>query len=201
MRQCSQTWPWRLVRATREIGSMCLSECGSFVRLCAVARGVVAALSMIPVVACAGLFSDDPTESWVEGPVEFPASAIPGDLRDFFVSSASPNRFRIDESSITISPDGVVRYVLVVQTGGGARAVTYEGVHCASWRVRIYANGRDDGTWAAARDAQWRPIRNSAYNRVHYALAEDHFCDGLVPPRSRDEVLRRLRTKGYGNTS
>lgn len=158
------------------------------------------ALSIFSVAASAGLFSDDSTASWVEGAVEFPASSVPVELRDFFVSSASPNRFLIDESSIAISQDGVVRYILVVQTQGGARTVTFEGVHCASWRVRIYATGRDDGTWSAARDSQWQPIRNSAYNRMRYALAEDHFCDGLVPPRDRDEVLRRLRTKGYGNT-
>lgn len=168
----------------------------------AVRKGALAVALCAPVVAgSAGFFSDGPAEAWVEGAVVFPESSIPVSPRQFFVSSASPNVFKIDEDSITVGPDGAVRYLLLVETQGGARTVTFEGVHCASWRVRIYATGRDDGSWSTSRDSQWEPIRNNAYNRMRYALAAEHFCDALSPPRNREEVLRRLRTKGYGNTT
>lgn len=155
---------------------------------------------MPALVVSAGFLSDEPTEAWVEGEVTFPESSIPVSPREFFVSSASPNIFMVDENSITVSPDGAVRYILLVETQGGARTVTFEGVHCATWRVRIYATGRDDGTWSMLRNSEWEPIRNNAYNRMRYALAAESFCDALAPPRNRDEVLQRLRTKGFGNT-
>lgn len=165
-------------------------------------KGALAFVMCMPVVAIsAGFFSDGPTEAWVEGAVTFPESSVPVSPRPFFVSSASPNTFKIDENSITVGQDGAVRYILLVETQGGARTVTFEGVHCASWRVRIYATGRDDGTWSSLRNSEWEPIRNNAYNRMRYALAAEHFCDALAPPRNREEVLRRLRTKGFGNTS
>ncbi len=135
----------------------------------------------------------DPDPNWVEGQYTLPAPPDSSSLRTFFVSAASPNRFLVDESSLTVGQDGVVRYVLVIETAGGARNVSFEGIHCASAQRRIYALGRADGSWSEARDSEWRPINDNSYNRQRAALAIDHFCDGTVPPRNRDEVLMRLR--------
>lgn len=135
----------------------------------------------------------DPDPNWVEGDYTFPAPPDPASLRPFYVSAASPNRFLVDESSLTVGQDGVVRYVLVIETAGGARNVSFEGIHCASAQRRIYALGRSDGNWSEARESEWRPINDNSYNRQRSALAIDHFCDGTVPPRNRDEVLMRLR--------
>lgn len=142
--------------------------------------------------ASAGLFSD-PDPDWKEGEVAFPAAAREESLRAFFVSSTSPNRFLIDETSITVGEDGVVRYVLVVQAAGGARNVTYEGIRCDAAAWKLYASGRPDGQWSASRDPQWQAITNTTYNRVRAALAMEYVCDGATAPRDRGEVLRRLR--------
>ncbi|WP_425486406.1 CNP1-like family protein [Aromatoleum diolicum] len=151
------------------------------------------ALVCFSVPVFAGLFSD-PDPDWKEGDYTMPAAPRDLNLREFFVSSASPNRFLIDEESLAVSDDGVVRYVLVVRTPGGASNVTFEGIRCATGAWRIYATGRAGGEWSAARDANWQPIVDTTYNRVRAALAKDHFCDGPVPPRNRDEVLLRLRS-------
>lgn len=92
-----------------------------------------------------------------------------------------------------VGTDGVVRYVLVVRSPGGAENVTFEGIRCAEDAWRIYATGRANGAWAAARDERWRPIVKSSYDRARAALAHEYFCDGPVPPRDRAEVLERLR--------
>lgn len=163
-----------------------------------VLRGGLMALVCFSAPTFAGLFSDaDP--DWKEGPYTMPSAPRESKLREFFVSSASPNRFLIDEDSLVVSDDGVVRYVLVIRSPGGASNVTFEGIRCAAGAWRIYASGRAGGEWSAARDANWQPIVDTTYNRVRAALAKDHFCDGTVPPRNRDEVLLRLRSTDSGS--
>ncbi len=114
-------------------------------------------------------------------------------FRSFFVSAASSNRFFVDASSLSVGDDGVVRYVLVVQTQGGAENITYEGIRCTTAERRIYAMARPDGSWASARRSAWEVIEDNSYNRPRAALAFDHFCDGPAPPRSREEALRLLQ--------
>lgn len=152
------------------------------------------ALAFISAPAGAQLFTDEEAlANWREGDFEMPAAPQDAALGAFFVSSASPNRFFIDRDTLAVDPDGVVRYVLVVRTPGGAENVTFEGIRCATHERRIYASGRSDGTWSPARNSRWEPIVNNSYNRVAAALAREYFCDGPAPPRNRAEVLRRLR--------
>lgn len=154
--------------------------------------GGLAALALLSGSAQAGLFSD-PDPDWEEGAYDMPAPPSASTLREFDVGGSSPHRFFIDERSVTVGDDRVVRYTLVVRSAGGAESTTFEGIRCdvAAWR--IYATGRPEGEWARARNSDWRVIVDSEYNRPRAALAKDYFCDGAVPPRDREAVLRRLR--------
>ncbi|BAL23389.1 CNP1-like family protein [Azoarcus sp. KH32C] len=163
-------------------------------------RGGLVALALLSGPSMAGLFNDA-DKNWTEGEWTLPAAPNEAALREFFVSSASPNKFMIDESSISVGQDSVVRYVLMVRTPAGGRNVTFEGIRCATAEWRIYATGRDGGEWSPARGSQWQPITNTAYNRTRAALAQDYFCDGPVPPRDRDEVLQRLRNAASGKSN
>lgn len=159
------------------------------------AVGGLAALLCFSGAAQAGLFTDADA-NWTEGEYVQPGPPKADSLRAFFVSSASPNEFLIDESSIAVGADGVVRYVLVIRSPSGVESVTFEGIRCANWGRRMYATGRTSGEWAATRNGDWEPIVDNAYNRPRAALAQDYFCDGEAPPRNREEVLRRLRSGG-----
>lgn len=152
----------------------------------------LAALGLVSLPAAAGLFSG-PDPDWKEGGYELPAPPNATALREFDVGAASPHRFLIDEQSVTVGDDRVVRYTLVVRSAGGAENATFEGIRCDAGAWRMYATARRDGEWARARNSDWRPIVDSEYNRPRAALANDFFCDGSAPPRDRDEVLRRLR--------
>lgn len=146
------------------------------------------------VAGANGFFSDGEHErEWEEGEYELPPPPSEANLRSFFVSAASPNEFYVDESTLTVGDDAVVRYVLVVRTRGGAENVTFEGIRCTSGERRIYALGREDGEWVDARRSEWEPLRVNSYNMPRAALAANHFCDGPVPPRNRAEALRGLR--------
>lgn len=48
----------------------------------------------------------------------------------------------VDERTLAVGEDGVVRYVLVVRSASGSENVSFEGLHCATGERWIYANGR-----------------------------------------------------------
>lgn len=116
-------------------------------------------------------------------------------LRAFYVSATTPNQFFVDEGSVSVGADGVVRFTLVVRTPGGAENVSFEGIRCATGERRLYASGRADGEWVVARNSVWQPIADNTYNRPRAALAWDYFCDGPAAPRNREHALRLLQQR------
>lgn len=154
----------------------------------------VLSCAFLSAPAAAQLFSDAEDEaSWKEGAYAMPAPPREARLRAVDVgAAASDSRYFVDAGSLEVGSDGVLRYVLVVRSAGGAESVTFEGLRCAAGSWRVYAVGRPDGEWVASRDTTWRPIAASARSRVRGVLASDYFCDGKVQPRDRDEALRRL---------
>lgn len=160
-------------------------------RACRAGLVVCAGLSF---PAMAGLLVEaDP--DWKEGELRMPPAPTESNLRSFDVGSPSPNSFFVDEASVGVGADGVVRYTLVVRTPGGAENVTFEGIRCATGERRIYASGRKDGSWTPMKSRAWQPIGDNAYNRPRAALAYDYFCDGPAGPRDDAHALQLLRQR------
>jgi len=138
--------------------------------------------------------NDDPdAPKWTEDEAVLPAFPKEGDLREFYVSAVTNNKFFIDASTLSVGKDRVVRYVLVIRTSGGAVNTTFEGMRCDSGEFKIYASGHRDGTWAKARFSEWRPIENKPVNRYHAALQRDLFCPigtAILTPEEGREALR-----------
>ena len=133
--------------------------------------------------------------------VESPAFPKQEDLREFYVSAVASNKFFVGASTLSVGTDGVVRYVLVVRTTGGATNVSFEGIHCKERRWKHYATGRSDGTWVKSPSsrADWRPIENRPVNRHHAALSRDYFCPGGIQINSADEGRNALRLGKHPN--
>jgi CNP1-like family len=148
-------------------------------------------------VAFAGLGlldQDDPdAPKWAEEEATLPAFPQDASLREFYVGEMTSHKFYIDASTLNPGKDGVVRYVLVVRTSGGATNISYEGIRCESRELKIYASGRQDGTWAKARKSEWRPIENKPINRQHAALSRDYFCPNGLPIQTPVEGREALR--------
>ena len=157
-------------------------------------RLAVLFLAALAAPVSAGLLVEaDP--DWKEGEVAMPAAPREAALRAIDIGTPSPNAFFVDEDSVGVGADGVVRYTLVVRTRGGAENVSFEGLRCATGERRIYASGRKDGTWAPLKNSAWQPIVDNGYNRPRAALAHDYFCDGPAAPRDREHALRLLRQR------
>lgn len=138
-------------------------------------------------------FEDPDAQKWVEEEVEPPVFPQESNLREFYVSELTTNKFFIDAATLSVGKDGVVRYVLVVRTSGGATNITFEGIRCSSRELRIYASGRSDGSWAKARLSEWRLIENKLANRHHAELSRNLFCPNGTPLRSAAEGREALR--------
>lgn len=151
--------------------------------------------TMPAALAHAALFGSDAEEAppWAEEGVALPAFPDSANLREFRVSEITSNRFYIDALSITPGKDGVVRYTLVVRTGGGATNVSFEGIRCDTHELKVYATGRTDGAWSNVRKVEWRPIKDKPMNRQHAVLWGDLFCPGGIAIGSREEGLEALR--------
>ena len=129
---------------------------------------------------------------WAEIGRALPAAPKAENLVPIYVGPMTENSFAVDRESVTVSPDGVVRYTLVVTSSAGARNVSFEGLRCETAERRLYAFGRSDGSWSKARNNQWAKIQDNTLNRHHAALYKEYFCTtgGLV--LSTEEARRAL---------
>jgi CNP1-like family protein len=161
----------------------------------------VCALALIAVAAaCAGRPEPPPDDGLAGRPWDVQKGLLPpypkrGDLIPIYVGSTRPFAYSVDRSSVSVGPDGIVRYTLVARSPSGAMNVSYEGLRCQSYESRVYAFGRDDGNWVQARNVQW-----SKYSRygtdLHIILADDFFCsvDGT---KTGEEAVQAL-VRGNG---
>ncbi len=151
-----------------------------------------------------GYQGDEEEKPWQELGVDPPAFPKQENLKEFYVSAVATNKYLIDASTLAVGADGVVRYVLVVQTAGGATNVSFEGIRCQDRTWKHYATGRIDGaTWTTSRAARndWRPIENKPVNRHHAALSRDLFCPSGTAIQSADEGRNALRLGKHPNAN
>jgi hypothetical protein len=116
-------------------------------------------------------------------------------LAEFSGGGAGDFRFFVDRTSLSVSKDRIVRYVLVARSPSGVDNVTYEGINCREAEYRIYAVGRADGTWAS-RPGEWRPIARENVQRWHSALRDEYFCPSGIPIENAADGVRALQRGG-----
>jgi len=154
-------------------------------------------LVLTPSLAMADFEEDYESKQWQEVEVALPAAPKEANLQPFYVSAATSNRFFIDISTLSVGSDGVVRYVLLVLSPEGGRNVTFEGMRCESRERRIYASGRQDGSWSKARKNEWVRIQDAYANRHHAALFLDYFCPFGNIVRDAAEAKKALMLGGH----
>jgi hypothetical protein len=136
---------------------------------------------------------DDQEKPWKEVEAKLPAYPKAENLLGVDAGAATPHKFFLDALSISVGEDGVVRYSLVVKTAGGSTNVSYEGIRCEMRQQKVYAMGHANGTWARARDPQWRRIEYQEINRHHGALYAAVLCHGKEPVRDAREAINALK--------
>ena len=137
---------------------------------------VLAALALMAGAVQAQRAEDD--ADWKE--VEVPAP--PAFNKDRLLPIEMPPyvslKFGVDPATLSITKDGVVRYVMVASSGSGAVNAMYEGIYCAKGSFKTYARWGSSGQWVAAIDPQWRPFLDNNTSKHALALARQGACNG-----------------------
>ena len=155
----------------------------------------VAALALgVSLNAMGQVFVEDP--DWKE--VDIPAP--PAFNKDRLIPVAMPPyvtvRFGVDPATLTITEDGVIRYVMVAQNSSGSSTVSamYEGIRCASGEFKTYARFNASGQWTAASNPQWRSLTDNNTSKHALALARQGACDGRsARARSVPTIISALK--------
>jgi hypothetical protein len=111
-------------------------------------------------------------------PLEIPGSAL---------------RFGVDPSSVSLGPDGIVRYVVVATSTSGAVNALYEGIRCAKGEFKVYARHNPDGGWKLEKDSPWRSLQDQPVSRHTLLIARTGACMGHSANRSASQIVRDLR--------
>lgn len=149
---------------------------------------LVTALAASPAIAQLG--GDNP--DWSEEQVGTPPAFDLKRLLPLEAPRASELRWGIDPASISIGNDGVVRYVIVMQSASGALQAQHEGVRCSRQEGRIYAR-HTAGNWRTVEGGEWMTLRSAPQMRHTWMLSRQGLCVDNAPPRSVSEILSRLR--------
>ena len=136
---------------------------------------------------------DQEKKSWQELQAQIPSYPKPENLLRFDAGANTANAFFVDSASVSVGDDGVVRYTLMVRTGGGATNVSFEGIRCDTRELKIYAFGRPNSDWSRARDTRWREITFREINNHHQTLFREHFCPTRKTIATVPQILQTLK--------
>jgi hypothetical protein len=127
-------------------------------------------------------------------PPPYPADA---GLIEFTTTGRTRNRFYVDGPSLSVGPDKVIRFVLVVRTPSKVNNVSFSAVRCGTQEWKDYAYARTDKTWVRDEQAKWRPIEARGFNNHQHTLFSEFFCYGGVasggPLGSAESIVRNLK--------
>jgi hypothetical protein len=134
---------------------------------------------------------DDPDYKESDAP---PAPAFEASrVIPFEVSAASSLRFGVDPQTLSISKDGIVRFVVVARSSSGTINAMFEGIRCSTGEFKTYARYNPSSGWNQVSDPQWASMVGSRNSTHTYQLSRQGACpDGGTPIRV-DDIVRDLR--------
>jgi hypothetical protein len=136
-------------------------------------------------------------QPWDEQNPKLPSFPKEENLVRIQVDTGAGFDYFVDLESVGVGSDGVVRYTLVARSDGGATNIAYEGIRCKGRERMLYALGRADQTWSAARNQQWTSISDLPVNRLQTTLHDSFFCPARIIARDTEEARLALKRGGH----
>ena len=138
--------------------------------------------------------SESESQPWDEQKPQLPPFPKEENLVRVQVDGGLGFDFFVDVESVSVGRDGVVRYTLVARSAGGATNIAYEGIRCKARERKLYAFGRADKTWSAARNPQWASISDLPVNLLQATLHDAFFCPARTIVRDAEEARKFLKS-------
>ena len=138
-------------------------------------------------------FDEKYAEKWKESAIVLPPYPDDHDLLPVAMGSTDTLKIYIDGKSISLAPDRVARFALIVESPSGARSVFYDGYRCETQQYKTYAIGTSQHTWSPAADPQWLTIPRSEINAFRDVIYRRYVCDGQKSTRSPEDLRRLLQ--------
>lgn len=159
--------------------------------------GSMRCLRLAGLLACAGLAQaqigvNDP--DWQESDAPPP----PAFSTDHLIAVDMPRyvslKFGIDPATLSITPDGLVRYVMVAINASGTVNAMFEAIRCATGEVKTYARSGASGSWSIVKDPPWQALNGNQPSKHALALTRQGLCEGhTVAGRTPDDLIRVLK--------
>lgn len=103
-------------------------------------------------------------------------------------------KFGVDPDTLVITPDGILRYVMVAVNASGSVNAMYEGLRCATGEVKTYARAGTSGAWSVVKTPEWRSITDNLPSKHALALARQGACQGgVMMANSPVELIKALK--------
>jgi hypothetical protein len=155
-----------------------------------------------PVLAKKDIHGDEPNEfpfdekyaeKWNESAIVLPPYPDDRELLPVAMGSTDTLKIYIDGKSISLAPDRVARFSLVVESPSGARSVFYDGYRCETRQYKTYAFGTSQHTWSPAANPQWLTVPRSEINAFRDNIYRRYVCDDNNSARASEDLRRLLK--------
>ena len=152
------------------------------------------ALCMVFNVGSAHALGTELDPDWQEADAPAPPSFSKDHLIPITMPPYVSLKFGIDPATLSISSDGIVRYVMVAQNASGSVNAMFEGLRCATGQVKTYARASSSGAWSVVKDPQWRDLGDNLPSKHAMALVQQGVCEGrTVAGRTAQDLIRVLK--------
>ena len=152
--------------------------------------GALALALAVPLQAQVGPEDPDWKESTAPTPPAFSADKLlPLEMPPYVTL-----KFGIDPTTLSVTPDGIVRYVVVTHNSSGSVTAMYEGIRCARGEVKTYARANDSGAWSIIAAPKWRDFTDNLPSKHAWVFARQAACDGRAAAASSTaDIIKALK--------
>lgn len=149
-------------------------------------------LLMVALSSAAQVFSDvDP--DWKESDTPTPPSFSQTRLIPIDMPPYVSLRFGVDPQTISVTSDGIVRYVVVASNASGSLNAMFEGLRCATGEVKTYARASANAQWSIVQNPGWQSLKGNQSSRHALSLARQGACEGRTSRSSTDAIVKMLK--------
>ena len=142
---------------------------------------------------CSLAWADASDSDWQETEVPPPPAFSTNHLLMLDMPRYLSVKLGIDPATLQITPDGVVRYVLVSTSPQGLVNALYEGIRCATGEVKTYARTSGTNPWTLVRQAGWRGLHDAQPSRHALVFARQGACEGNSARNTPDDIVRAMK--------